>query len=156
MGVTNTNSFADFSKKLIARARDIKERVESMRGKRIVVGIPPSAKYPNGKSVAKIADCVSYGINENGTRMRAGPRRFMTVAAEENKGKWSRMLQDGVRNALRRQKRPNLRPLLLEVGERIKSDIQKTMMSFPNPVYDTGRMHDSITILKVNNEVLAS
>lgn len=154
MAVTNSNSFADFSKKLIARAKDIKERVESMRGKRVVVGIPPSAKYPNGKSVAKVADCITYGVHEDGRPMRAGPRRFMTVAAEENKGKWSRMLQEGVRDALRRQKRPNLRTVLLEVGERMKSDIQKTMLDME--VYDTGRMHDSITVLKINNEDVAS
>ena len=78
----------------------------------------------------------------------------MTVATEENKGKWSSMLQEGVRDALRRQKRPNLRPVLLEVGERMKRDIQKTMLDMG--VYDTGRMHDSITVLKVNNEDLAT
>lgn len=152
MLVTTSNSFADFSKKLIARAKDIKERVEAMRGKRIVVGIPPSAKYPNGESVVQVADCISYGVNENGSPMRAGPRRFMTVAAEENKGKWSRMLQKGIRDALRRQKNPNLRPVLLEIGEEMKSDIQKTMLDMD--VYDTGRMHDSISVLEVNHTKL--
>ena len=61
MAVITTSSFADFSKKLIARAQDIKKRVESMHGKKVVVGIPSSAKYPNGKSVAEVAELISDG-----------------------------------------------------------------------------------------------
>lgn len=150
MAISNTNSFADFSKKLTARARDIKDRVESLRGKRVVVGIPKDAKYPNGKSVAKVADLISYGVHEDGSPMKAGPRRFMTVTVEENKGKWGRMLQDGVRTALRREKRPNLRPLMIHIGEEMQKDIRDTMLDMD--VFDTGRMLSSISVLQVNNE----
>lgn len=154
MALINSNSFADFSKKIKARATDIKERIASLKGKRIVVGIPPSAQYPNGKSVVQVADCITYGVNENGSPMRAGPRRFMSVAVEENGKKWNRMLQEGVRQAYRQQKRPNLRPLLIKVGERIKSDIQKTMLDMD--VYDTGRMHDSVRLLQINSTEVSS
>ena len=125
-----------------------------MRGKKVVVGIPKSAKYPNGKSVAEVAEQIEYGICDNGAPMKAGPRPFMRVAAAENKAKWNRMLQDGVRKALRERRKPNLRPLMERLGERIKTDIQETMMSFPDPVYDTGRMYDSISVLKINNDTL--
>ena len=152
VATSNTNSIVDFCKKLRARARDIKDRVESMRGKRVIVGIPKSAHYPNGQSVAHVADLISYGVHEDGSPMRAGPRRFMTVATEENKGKWSRMVQDGVRTALRREKRPNLRPLMIEVGETMQKDIRDTMLEMD--VYDTGRMFNSISILQINNKRL--
>ena len=154
MGISTSSSFADFSKKLIARAQDIKERVESMRGKKVVVGIPASAKYPNGKSVAAVADLISEGVLENGAPSSKPPRPFIRIAVDENKQKWSRKLQDGIRNALRREKRPNLRPLLIEVGEEIQKDIKKVMVDLD--VWDTGRMHNSISILRINNEVIQS
>ena len=154
MGISTSSSFADFSKKLIARAQDIKERVESMRGKKVVVGIPASAKYPNGKSVAAVADLISEGVLENGAPSSKPPRPFIRIAVDENKQKWSRKLQEGIRNALRREKRPNLRPILIEVGEEMQKDIRKVMLDLG--VWDTGRMHSSISILKINNEVLQS
>ena len=154
MSDRSNSSIVDFSKKLKSRLQDIKDRVESMRGKRVVVGIPKSAKYPNGKSVAEVAEQIEYGICEIGAPMRAGPRPFIRVAIASNKGKWNRMLQDGVRKALRAKEKPNLRPLMEKLGERIKKDIQETMMSFPDPIYDTGKMHDSISVLKINNTVV--
>lgn len=152
MSVTTCSSFADLTKKLKARALDIKRRVESMRAKKVVVGIPSSAKYPNGKSVAAVAQMINDGVHENGKPMLAGPRRFMTVAAENNGQKWNRILQDGVRNALRARQRPNMRPVMKAVGEAMVKDIRKTMLDMD--VYDTGRMHDSISILNINGEVI--
>lgn len=153
MAVYTTKSVAELTKKLKARAKDIRDRVESLKGVKVVVGIPKDAKYPNGKSVAEVAQLVSYGINENGSPMEAGPRRFLTVAAEENQSKWSRILQDGVRTALRKEKKPKLSPMMMKLGERMQEDIRKTMREMD--IYDTGRMVDSISILKVNDEVLA-
>ena len=149
---TTSASIDDFCKKLRATAADIKDRMNAMREKKLSVGIPKSAKYPNGKSVAEVAEQIEYGICDNGAPMKAGPRPFMRLAVAENKRKWDRMMQEGIRDALRRQKRPNLRPLMIEVGDRMVRDIQRTMMSFPHPVYDTGRMLSSISILQINNQ----
>lgn len=150
MAVINTSSVADFCKKLTARARDIKERVEAMNNKRVVVGIPADATYPNGQKVAEVAELITYGVQENGSPMKAGPRRFIEVATEENKQKWNRMLQDGVREALRREKKPNLRPLMIKLGEEMQNDIRNTMLDMD--IYDPGRMLNSISILQINNE----
>ena len=59
-------------------------------------------------------------------------------------------MQDGIREALRAQQKPNLRPLMIKVGERMQHDIKETMMELD--IYDTGRMHNSISILQVNND----
>ena len=150
MAITTCSSFADLTKKLKARALDIKSRVESMRGKRVVVGIPASAEYPNGKKVAAVAQLINDGVHENGYPMRAGPRRFFTVAADNNGKKWSRILQDGVRKALRARQRPNMRPVMIKVGEAMVDDIRKTMLDMD--VYDTGRMYSSISILNINGQ----
>ena len=148
--VETYNSIADLQKRLNFRVKELQDRVKSMHGKRVIVGIPPGAKYPDGKSVAKVADQIVYGVNENGTRMRAGPRPFIKIAELANGKKWLRMLQDGVREELRRRQSSNLRPLLLKVGNRMVSDIRKVMIDLD--VYDTGKMHDSITVLQVNNK----
>ena len=153
MSDINTRAANALAKKLFAKVKDIKSQVVALGENRMVVGIPPEAKYPNGKSVAKVAECITYGVHEDGRPMRAGPRRFMTVAIQENRGIWNRMLQQGLSKALKRQERPDLNPVLLEVGERMKNDIQKTMLDME--VYDTGCMHDSISVIKVNNEDLA-
>lgn len=152
MALKNTNSFVDFNKKLKARAKDIIDRVESMRGKRVVVGIPDSATYPNGKKVAMVADLISAGIMENGKSTSMGPRPFMTIASEENGAKWNRMLQRGIRRALREKQKPNLRPLMIQIGETMQKDIKKTMLDMD--VWDTGRMHSSISILQINDDLI--
>lgn len=145
MAVTYSSSFAELSKKIKARALDIKKRVEALDGQRVVVGIPGDAEYPNGKKVAEVAELVTYGIRDDGSPSLAGPRRFMYVAGEDNKKKWYRMLQDGVRKSLRGGGTPDLKPVLKEVGEEMKSDIQKTMLDMG--IYRTGRMYDSISVL---------
>ena len=151
--INTSNSFAEVSKKLMARAKDIKERVESMRGKKIVVGIPESAEYPNGKSVAAVADLITYGIKEDGDWMQAGPRPFIREAASENGQKWSRRIQDGVRAELRAHKRGDIQGVLQEVGETMVEDIREKMLEME--VYDTGKMYNSISVLQVNNKVLS-
>ena len=154
MSVETFSSFADFRKKLTARAKDIKERMESMRGKSVVVGIPPSAEYPNGKSVVEVAQLITDGVLENGYPSSKPPRPFIRLATEENQSKWGRKIQEGIREALRRRQRPNLRPVLMKVGERMKKDIQAKMLELE--VYDTGRMHDSISVLSINGREVTS
>lgn len=150
MAVIRTSSFADFSKKLVARAKDIKDRVEAMKGKKVVVGIPASAKYPNGKSVAEVAELITNGVLENGAPSSKPPRPFMKIAVEENKKKWNRRLQEGVRAALRERKKPDLRPLLIDIGEEMQKDIRRVMVDMD--IGDTGRMHNSISILQINDQ----
>lgn len=141
MSVTTCSSFADLSKKLRAHAEDVKQKINAMRGKQIVVGIPPESTYPNGMKIAAVADMIEHGT------AHIGPRPFMRIAAAENKGKWNRMLAKGIRQEVRKHKRPRLRPILVEVGEEMQKDIRKTMLDLD--VWDTGRMHSSISILKV-------
>ena len=141
MSVTTCSSFADLSKKLHAKAEDISARVNAMRKKNIVVGIPPESRYPNGQKIVDIARMIEYGTKN------IGPRPFFRLAAEENAAKWTRMLSKGVREEVRRHKRPVIRPTLIAVGEEMQKDIRKTMLDLD--VWDTGRMHSSISILKV-------
>jgi len=141
MSITTCSSFADLSKKLHAKAEDISARVNAMRKKNIVVGIPPESRYPNGQKIVDIARMIEYGTKN------IGPRPFFRLAAEENAAKWTRMLSKGVREEVRRRKRPVIRPTLIAVGEEMQKDIRKTMLDLD--VWDTGRMHSSISILKV-------
>ena len=150
MAIHTSNSAADFGKKLRTRIEELKDRVNSMRGKRVIVGIPQSARYPNGKSVAEVANLIADGVLDNGAPSSKPPRPFIRIATEENRLRWNRIMQDGIREALRAQQKPNLRPLMIKVGERMQHDIKETMMELD--VYDTGRMHNSISILQVNND----
>lgn len=146
MGVTYSRSFADLSGRIRARAEEMKRKVEALDGKKVVVGIPADAKYPNGKSVAEVAELVSYGIRDDGSPANKGPRRFMTVAQEENGEKWNRMLKEGVRQALRAGGRTNLKPVLERVGDVMRDDIKKTMQEMG--ILKTGKMMDSIEVLE--------
>lgn len=154
MAVNNLSSLLEFSKKLKDRAQDIKKRVESMRGASVVVGIPSNARYPNGKRVAEVAERIEYGVMENGAPMRAGPRPFMRVTVDNNKDKWNRMLQDGVRESWKVSGTPDVRSVMMKVGEQMQQDIQRTMEEMG--LSETGKMHDSVKVLKINNEVLES
>jgi len=159
MAVYETSSLVDLKKKMKSTAEDIKRRINSMRGKEIIVGIPPdstypphtkstdSLKYPNGIPIAVVANMIEYGIAANGAPMKKGPRPFIRLAVEENEAKWARMLVQRIRDKVRRYKRPNLRPILISVAEEIQKDIRKKMLQLD--VWDTGRMHSSISILKV-------
>lgn len=140
MAVETCSSFAELSKKLTARADDLKDIVRKMRKKDIVVGIPPESTYPNGKKIVDVAELIEYGTHA------MAPRPFMRIAAAANKDKWNRKLVDGIRQELREHKKRNLRPILISVAEEMQKDIKKTMLDLD--IYDTGRMHSSISILK--------
>ena len=105
-----------------------------MDGVTLAVGIDPSAKYPDGKSVAEVADFVEYG-----TRYMP-PRPFMRNAKMENEASWRGLLRRAVARSIKDE--TPLEPLLEPIAERMKSDVQESIMA--EGAYRTGRLHDSV------------
>ena len=117
--------------------RDIEAKIRTLKamdGITLSVGIDPTAKYPDGKSVAEVADFVEYG-----TRYMP-PRPFMRAAKEERGAAWRGMLRRAVEKSVKTGQ--PLEPLLEPIAEKMKSDVQESIMGFA--AYRTGRLHDSV------------
>lgn len=127
----NLEQFADnMRKSVMAKIRTLK----AMDGITIAVGIDPSAKYPDGKSVAEVAELVEYG-----TRYMP-PRPFMRNAKAEKEASWRGMLRRAVARSVKDG--TPIGTLLVPIAERMKSDVQESVMA--EGAYRTGRLHDSV------------
>ena len=117
--------------------RDIESKIRTaraMNGIRLSVGINPAAHYPNGKSVAEVAELVEYGTR------RMPPRPFMRVAKAENEAAWRGRLRRAVDKSLKTGQ--PLDSLLEPIAQKMKEDVQESIMNFG--AYDTGRLHNSV------------
>lgn len=117
--------------------RDIEAKIRTARamdGIRLSVGIDPDARYPDGKSVAEVAELVEYG-----TRYMP-PRPFMRVAKIENDAAWRGRLRRAVDRSLKTGQ--PIDHLLESLAQEMKSDVQESIMGFG--AYRTGRLHDSV------------
>lgn len=117
--------------------RDIEAKIRTARamdGIRLSVGIDPDARYPDGKSVAEVAELVEYG-----TRYMP-PRPFMRVAKIENEAAWRGRLRRAVDRSLKTGQ--PIDHLLESLAMEMKSDVQESIMGFG--AYRTGRLHDSV------------
>lgn len=112
------------------------ESVRSIDGKRVVVGIPESAHYPNGQSVRSVAALVEYGTS------RMPPRPFMRTCRADNKAKWWNVLRRNIRQIIKGNQ--TAESALEEVGELMQSDIRQSIEDFG--AVRTGRLKDSISV----------
>ena len=117
--------------------RDIEAKIRTLKamdGITLSVGIDPTAKYPDGKSVAEVADFVEYG-----TRYMP-PRPFMRNAKSENAAAWRGRLRRAVERSLKTGE--PIEPLLETVAQKMKSDVQESIMA--EGAYRPCRLHDSV------------
>lgn len=117
--------------------RDIEAKIRTLKamdGITLSVGIDPTAKYPDGKSVAEVADFVEYGTRN------MPPRPFMRNVKTEYSAAWRGMLRRAVEKSAKTGQR--LEPLLEPIAQKMKSDVQESIMA--EGAYRTGRLHDSV------------
>ena len=117
--------------------RDIKVKIrtaKALNGIRLSVGIDPKAHYPNGKSVAEVAELVEYG-----SRMMP-PRPFLRNAKAEMEDTWRGRLRRAIEKVLKTGE--PIDPLLDRVAAKMKLDVEESIMAYG--AYDTGRLHNSV------------
>lgn len=116
--------------------KNAQETVRSIDGKRVVIGIPESAHYPNGQSVRSVAALVEYGT----TRMP--PRPFMRSCRADNKAKWWNQMRREIRQVAKGKETADA--ALISVGETMKADIRQAITDYD--AIDTGRLRDSFEV----------
>ena len=137
MGVKVTVKNLDRVQAKIRRVlKQAQETVRSIDGKRVVVGIPDSAHYPNGQSVRSVAALVEYGT------VKMAPRPFMRTCRAENKAKWWNQMRREIRQVAKGKETAN--DALLKVGATMKADIRQTITDYD--AVDTGRLRNSFEV----------
>ena len=129
-----SNSLQQFAERMKREVEAKIRTLKAMDGITLSVGIDPSAKYPDGKSVAEVAYLVEYG-----TRYMP-PRPFMRNAKAENAAAWRGRLRRAVERSLKTGE--PIAALLDPIAQKMKSDVQESIMA--EGAYRTGRLHDSV------------
>lgn len=114
----------------------------------IKVGIMADAKYPDGTSVAEVAQWNNFGIQD------IPPRPFMSKAISKNQDKWLNVLSNDLKKSGDYEKSLNV------LGNVMTGDIKKEITDIKtpansqetinkkgssNPLIDTGLLRNSIT-----------
>lgn len=127
-------SFSDLSRKMEEEVKGIANSLKALNGKKIAVGIPSNAKYPNGTKVAKVAKIIEYGTHS------MAPRPYMRTAFSENGPKWKRELADRCRQ-IALGKGSNYQQALQAVGNEMADAVRENIVAMD--AVDTGRLRDS-------------
>lgn len=127
-------SFSDLSRKMEEEVRGIANSLKALNGKKIAVGIPSDAKYPNGTKVTKVAKLIEYGTHS------MAPRPYLRQAFAENAGKWKSELAEKCREIVK-GKGSNYRQALQAVGNEIVGAVRENITAMD--AVSTGRLRDS-------------
>lgn len=127
-------SFIDLSRKMEEEVRGIANSLKALNGKKIAVGVPSDAKYPNGTKVSKVAKLIEYGTHS------MVPRPYLRQAFAENAGKWKMEIAERCKE-IAKGKGSNYRQALQAVGNEIVEEVRENITAMD--AVDTGRLRDS-------------
>ena len=127
-------SFSDLSRKMEEEVRGIANSLKTLNGKKIAVGVPSDAKYPNGTKVAKVARLIEYGTHS------MAPRPYLRQAFAANAEKWKAEIAEKCKE-IAKGKGSNYRQALQAVGNEIVEEVRENITAMD--AVDTGRLRDS-------------
>ena len=108
-------------------AISLKTQVPELVGQKVKIGWFPSAKYPDGTSVAYVAV-----IQENGVPEKNIPARpFMGPADAKNRDAWVELMEQGAEAVL--DGTHSVAQVLDKVGMRVEGDIAKAIVAVTDP-----------------------
>lgn len=99
------------------------KQAKKMKGMKLEVGFFETATYPDGAKVAEVAVSNEFGVPSR----NQPPRPFFRQAIANNKGDWMVGLKTMITNG------EDIEIALGKIGERIKDDIQESIMNFTDP-----------------------